>query len=137
LAPADPRTWLAIAGAISLATATFFTQRLLGQESAAAALHAATAKVFSVGRTARDCCICESACSSDYRHFCPLGTFRLPIILLREKTDLGRFLEGGESIRASITKLSQQIEKSREGKQDAAAERPGPANQELRNQTGP
>jgi len=28
----DPRTWLAIAGALSLATATFFTQRLLGQE---------------------------------------------------------------------------------------------------------
>lgn len=28
---ADPRTWLAIAGALSLATATFFTQRLLGQ----------------------------------------------------------------------------------------------------------
>ncbi len=34
--------------------------------------------------------------------------------------ELGRFLEGGESIRASITKLSQQIEKSREGKQEAA-----------------
>ena len=31
-AAADPRTWLAIAGAHSLATATFFTQRLLGQE---------------------------------------------------------------------------------------------------------
>jgi SMODS and SLOG-associating 2TM effector domain 1/Protein of unknown function (DUF4231) len=31
-AAADPRTWLAIAGALSLATATFFTQRLLGQE---------------------------------------------------------------------------------------------------------
>jgi hypothetical protein len=29
---ADPRTWLAIAGALSLATATFLTQRLLGQE---------------------------------------------------------------------------------------------------------
>jgi hypothetical protein len=29
---ADPRTWLAIAGALNLATATFFTQRLLGQE---------------------------------------------------------------------------------------------------------
>lgn len=28
----DPRTWLAIAGALCLATATFFTQRLLGQE---------------------------------------------------------------------------------------------------------
>ena len=28
---ADPRTWLALAGALSLATATFFTQRLLGQ----------------------------------------------------------------------------------------------------------
>lgn len=28
----DPRRWLAIAGALSLATATFFTQRLLGQE---------------------------------------------------------------------------------------------------------
>jgi hypothetical protein len=34
--------------------------------------------------------------------------------------ELGRFLEGGEGIRASITKLSQQIEKSREGKQDGA-----------------
>jgi SMODS and SLOG-associating 2TM effector domain 1/Protein of unknown function (DUF4231) len=31
-AGADPRTWLAILGAISLATATFFTQRLLGQQ---------------------------------------------------------------------------------------------------------
>jgi hypothetical protein len=31
-AAADPRTWIAIAGALSLATATFFTQRLLGQE---------------------------------------------------------------------------------------------------------
>jgi hypothetical protein len=29
---ADLRTWVAIAGAVSLATATFFTQRLLGQE---------------------------------------------------------------------------------------------------------
>src|SRR5277367_1438796 len=29
---ADPRTWLAVAGAASLAIATFFTQRLLGQE---------------------------------------------------------------------------------------------------------
>jgi hypothetical protein len=28
----DPRTWLAIAGAVSLAAATFFTQRLLSQE---------------------------------------------------------------------------------------------------------
>jgi hypothetical protein len=28
----DSRTWLAIAGTVSLATATFFTQRLLGQE---------------------------------------------------------------------------------------------------------
>jgi hypothetical protein len=28
----DPRTWLAIAGALALATATFFTQRLLGQD---------------------------------------------------------------------------------------------------------
>jgi hypothetical protein len=28
----DPRTWFAIAGALSLAIATFFTQRLLGQE---------------------------------------------------------------------------------------------------------
>jgi hypothetical protein len=51
--------------------------------------------------------------------------------------ELGRFLEGGESIRASITKLSQQIEKSREAKQDDAPEPPGPANQEPRNQTGP
>jgi hypothetical protein len=32
VATADPRTWLAVAGALSLATATFFTQRLLGQE---------------------------------------------------------------------------------------------------------
>lgn len=32
LPSADPRTWLSIAGAVSLATATFFTQRLLGQE---------------------------------------------------------------------------------------------------------
>jgi hypothetical protein len=31
-AGADPRTWLAIAGAASLASATFFTQRLLGPE---------------------------------------------------------------------------------------------------------
>jgi Protein of unknown function (DUF4231)/SMODS and SLOG-associating 2TM effector domain 1 len=31
-AAADPRTWLAIVGALSLATATFFTQRLLGQD---------------------------------------------------------------------------------------------------------
>jgi hypothetical protein len=45
--------------------------------------------------------------------------------------ELGRFLEGGESIRASITKLSQQIEKSREGNQDAAPKPPGPSNQEL------
>jgi hypothetical protein len=30
--------------------------------------------------------------------------------------ELGRFLEGGESIRASIAKLNQQIEKSREAK---------------------
>jgi hypothetical protein len=36
--------------------------------------------------------------------------------------ELGRFLEGGESIRASIAKLSQQIEKSREGKQGAASQ---------------
>lgn len=28
----DPRTWIAILGALSLATATFFTQRLLGKE---------------------------------------------------------------------------------------------------------
>jgi hypothetical protein len=33
--------------------------------------------------------------------------------------ELGRFLEGGESIRASITKLSEQIEKSRENKQES------------------
>ena len=38
--------------------------------------------------------------------------------------ELGRFLGGGESIRASITKLSQQIEKSREGKQDGAPKPP-------------
>ena len=52
--------------------------------------------------------------------------------------ELGRFLEGGDSIRASITKLSQQIEKSREGKQDAAPEPPGPADHEMvqGNQTG-
>jgi hypothetical protein len=41
--------------------------------------------------------------------------------------ELGRFLEGGESIRASITKLSQQIEKSREGKQDGAPKALGSA----------
>ena len=41
--------------------------------------------------------------------------------------ELGRFLEGGESIRASITKLSQQIEKSREGKDEAAPNAPEPA----------
>ena len=45
--------------------------------------------------------------------------------------ELGRFLEGGESIRASITKLSQQIEKSREGKEDGAPEAPGSADQGL------
>jgi hypothetical protein len=39
--------------------------------------------------------------------------------------ELGRFLEGGDSIRASITKLSQQIEKSRDGKQDGAPKPPG------------
>jgi hypothetical protein len=39
--------------------------------------------------------------------------------------ELGRFLEGGDSIRASITKLSQQIEKSRAGKQDGASKPPG------------
>jgi hypothetical protein len=38
--------------------------------------------------------------------------------------ELGRFLGGGESIRASITKLSQQIEKSREGKHDGAPKPP-------------
>jgi SMODS and SLOG-associating 2TM effector domain 1/Protein of unknown function (DUF4231) len=32
ISAADPRTWFVIAGALSLATATFFTQRLLGQE---------------------------------------------------------------------------------------------------------
>ena len=45
--------------------------------------------------------------------------------------ELGRFLEGGDSIRASITKLSQQIEKSREGKQDAAPKSPGPTDHEM------
>ena len=45
--------------------------------------------------------------------------------------ELGCFLEGGESIRASITKLSQQIEKSRGGKEDAAPKAPEPANEEL------
>jgi putative flippase GtrA len=45
--------------------------------------------------------------------------------------ELGRFLEGGESIRASITKLSQQIEKSREGKQDGAPKALGSADEEL------
>ncbi len=43
--------------------------------------------------------------------------------------ELGRFLEGGESIRASITKLSQQIEKSREGEKNAAPKAPEPANE--------
>jgi hypothetical protein len=32
----DPRTWIAIVGALSLATATFFTQRLLGKERVSA-----------------------------------------------------------------------------------------------------
>jgi hypothetical protein len=52
--------------------------------------------------------------------------------------ELGRFLEGGESIRASITKLSQQIEKSRERKQDDVPKPPGAAKQERvqGNQTG-
>jgi hypothetical protein len=43
--------------------------------------------------------------------------------------ELGRFLEGGESIRASIAKLNKQIEKSREGR-DPAANSPQPANQD-------
>jgi hypothetical protein len=45
--------------------------------------------------------------------------------------ELGRFLEGGESIRASITKLSQQIEKSREGKEDGATKALGSADEGL------
>jgi hypothetical protein len=40
--------------------------------------------------------------------------------------ELGRFLEGGESIRASIAKLNQQIEKSRETK-DGDGKNPKPA----------
>ena len=40
--------------------------------------------------------------------------------------ELGRFLEGGDSIRASMDKLSQQIEKSRETK-DADGKNPRPA----------
>jgi hypothetical protein len=43
--------------------------------------------------------------------------------------ELGRFLEGGESIRASIAKLNQQIEKSRETK-DADAKPPEGRNQD-------
>jgi hypothetical protein len=45
--------------------------------------------------------------------------------------ELGRFLEGGESIRASITKLGQQIEESQKGKEDAAAKAPEQVNQEV------
>jgi hypothetical protein len=45
--------------------------------------------------------------------------------------ELGRFLEGGESIRASIVKLSQQIEKSRAGNQVAAPDAPKPADDEF------
>jgi hypothetical protein len=36
--------------------------------------------------------------------------------------ELGRFLEGGESVRASIAKLNQQIEKSRQGNQAGGSE---------------
>jgi hypothetical protein len=43
--------------------------------------------------------------------------------------ELGRFLEGGESIRASIAKLNQQIEKSREAK-NADAKPPEAAKQD-------
>jgi hypothetical protein len=52
--------------------------------------------------------------------------------------ELGRFLEGGQGIRASIAKLSHQIEKSREGKEGAAPKPPGPTGQGLveGNQTG-
>ena len=54
--------------------------------------------------------------------------------------ELGRFLEGGESIRASIAKLNQQIEQSREGEKDDALKTPAPANGEPEpvggNQTG-
>lgn len=45
--------------------------------------------------------------------------------------ELGRLLEGGESIRASITKLSQQIEKSREGKEDGVTKALGSADEGL------
>jgi hypothetical protein len=45
--------------------------------------------------------------------------------------ELGRFLEGGESIRASITKLSQQIEKSREGEKNTTPKAPAAADEEL------
>jgi hypothetical protein len=38
--------------------------------------------------------------------------------------ELGQFREGGESIRASITKLSEQIERSRESKQESEPKRP-------------
>jgi hypothetical protein len=43
--------------------------------------------------------------------------------------ELGRFLEGGESIRASIAKLNQQIEKSREQNQGAAPAAPKAADE--------
>ena len=43
--------------------------------------------------------------------------------------ELGRFLEGGESIRASIAKLNQQIQKSREEK-DTDGKPPGTPNQD-------
>ena len=41
--------------------------------------------------------------------------------------ELGRFLEGGESIRASIAKLNQQIEQSRAGEKDDTLTTPEPA----------
>ena len=50
--------------------------------------------------------------------------------------ELGRFLEGGESIRASITKLSQQIEKSREGEKNAAPKAPEQANDHVEGTQG-
>jgi hypothetical protein len=52
-----------------------------------------------------------------------LGTFT-GAINQQLALELGRFLEGGESIRASITKLSEQVERSREKKQENDPNRP-------------
>jgi hypothetical protein len=43
--------------------------------------------------------------------------------------ELGRFLEGGESIRASIIKLGEQIDKNQKGKEDVAAKPAEPVTQ--------